>query len=192
MRKRGTMDESGVGYFEIAGKNYTKEELKEKVELFFRNLIKTNELVHLDYEYDPNDENFDPDDESFNPEYDRFQIAITQDVIDFLIKAFNQIDLSSWDELSYHSCIELCTTSHYSKRGYYLSIYSYDCCYNTGLSQKYDVGDIYIDIHEKYVLIRFRVKDKSNNREKDFILSDMDEFIKIYKEMESGVFKIYS
>lgn len=184
------MDESELGYFEIAGKNCTKEELKEKVELFFRNLIKTNELVHLDYEYDPNDENFDPDDESFNPEYDRFQIAITQDVIDFLIKAFNQIDLSSWDELSYHSCIGLCTMSHYSKRGYYLSIYSYDCYYNTGLSQKYDVGKIHIDILEKYVLIQFSVQDKSTNAEKYFTLSNMDEFVKIYKEIESGVFKI--
>lgn len=182
------MDEYELGCFEISGKNYSKEELKEKVEAFLRNLIKTNELVHLDYEYDPNDDSFDPDDESFEPENDNFQIAITPDVIDFLVNTFNQIDLSSWDALSYHSCIELCTMSHYSKRGYYISIFCHDDFYNYKMSEKYEVSDINIYISENYNLIRFSIKDKSNNAIKDFILSEADEFIKIYRDIQNDCF----
>lgn len=182
------MDEYELGCFEIAGKNYSKEELKEKVEAFLRNLIKTNELVHLDYEYDPNDDSFDPDDESFEPENDNFQIAITPDVIDFLVNTFNQIDLSSWDALSYHSCIELCTMSHYSKRGYYISIFCHDSVYNYRMSKKYIVSTIYVYINEKYVLIQFSAKDRTSNMENDFTLSKIDDFIKLYKDIQNGRF----
>lgn len=159
------MDEYELGCFEIAGKNYSKEELKEKVEAFLRNLIKTNELVHCD-------KNFDPDE-------DRFQIPITQDTIDLLINTFNRIDLSTWERLSYYSYREPLGHDCYEILLHGINYY------NRNISKKYNLTDIMIEIYTQYekTVISFKKINKKTLSSTYVSLSNFNDFVKIYKEL---------
>ena len=165
MKKRGTMDEYELGCFEIAGKNYSKEELKEKVEIFLRNLIKTNECIRYG-------ENFDPDE-------DRFQIPITNDTINLLVSTFNQIDLSTWERLSYYSYREPLGHDCYE-------ILLHGINYlNRNISKKYNLTDIMIEIYTRYdkITISFKKINKKTLSSIYISLSSFNDFVKVYNEL---------
>ncbi len=88
------MDELDLEYelacFEIAEKNYSKEELKDKVENFLRNLIKTNEFV-------PKEKG------SYDPDEVPFQVPLSQEAIDFFVDVCGHLDLSTWNYIEYYS-----------------------------------------------------------------------------------------
>jgi hypothetical protein len=167
------MNEYELYCFKIAGKNYSKEELKKKVEIFLRNLIKTNECIRYG-------ENFDPDE-------DLFQIPITQDIIDLLVDTFNQIDLSTWDALTYSSYRDLSdmdVVADPQPNCYEIILYG-NGHHNENISKKYDITNVMITIYIKYkrTKISFSKINKETLASTYISLSDFNDFVRIYNEI---------
>ena len=161
-----------LAYFDIADKNYSKEELKEQAENFLRNLIKTNEFVpEGEHRY------LDPDEFPFRE-------PISQQAIEFFVDVCGQLDLSKWDYIEYHYYRELVST--YNEIVLSSDVYNRKLCVN---------GKIYItDIWIKYftntdrIAIYFDIINNINNERKLILLNKVNDFIQMYNEISDGIY----
>ncbi len=165
------MDESGLGWFEIAGKNYSKEELKDKVENFLQNLIKTNEFV-------PKEKG------SYDPDEVPFQVPISQEAIDFFVDVCGHLDLSTWNYIEYYSYRSLGHTYN----GIEL------CCDGINkklcVTNKFCISNILIEYFTSVRQIRiiFNVFTNINSEGKCILLDNVNDFIQIYNEVKDGTY----
>ena len=170
------MDELDLEYelacFEIAEKNYSKEELKEKSKIFLRNLIKTNEFV-------PEGEH-----RYLDPDEFPFQEPISQQAIDFFVDVCGQIDLSTWDYIEYHSYRELVST--YNEIVLSMDLYNEKLC----VSGNFFIPYIHIKYftNTDYIAIHFDIINNINNERKWISLDNVNDFIQIYNEVKNGTY----
>ena len=169
------MDELDLEYelacFEIAEKNYSKEELKDKVEIFLRNLIKTNEFV-------PEGDNRYLDSDEFP-----FEESISQQAIDFFVDICGHLDLSTWDYIEYHAYRELVST--YNEIVLKSHIYNRKLC----ASGKFYIPDIWIKYftNTDRIAIHFVIYNINNER-KTIFLDKVDDFVQVYNKIKDGTY----